>query len=109
MNAFGYKPHRAYKDPKGQLLLRLTNACHQSHSIELLNLIRVLNLPSAGWHKFKSRRKAIFSKALHELKGITNADAGTIDLQIQQGLNGRDFMLVARLVSNEMLQSSIAK
>ena len=36
----------------------------QDHSIELLNLIRVLNLPNAAWHRFKSRRKAIFARAI---------------------------------------------
>ena len=70
----------------------------REHSIELLNLIRVLNLPSAGWHQYKSRRKAIFTKALRELQGLTTADGSRIDVQIQQGLNLLDFMLVARLI-----------
>lgn len=33
--------------------------CGREHSIELLNLIKVLNLPVAGWHRFKSRRNAV--------------------------------------------------
>jgi hypothetical protein len=79
------------------------------HAIELLNLIRVLNLPTAGWHRFKSRRKAIFTKALQDLQGMKTADGGEIDVGIQQGLNQRDFMLVARLMLNEKQHSSIAK
>jgi len=35
----------------------------REHSIELLNLIRVLNLPHAGRRRFKRRRKTIFAKA----------------------------------------------
>jgi hypothetical protein len=79
------------------------------HSIELLNLIRVLNLPPAGWHQFKSRRKAVFAKAVHELLGTQTADGSFIDVRIQQGLNPHDFVLVACLVLNEKQQSSIAK
>jgi hypothetical protein len=71
----------------------------REHSIELLNLIRVLNLPPAGWHQFKSRRKAIFAKAIQEFRSMKTVDGGEMDLGIQQGLNQRDFMLVARLVS----------
>jgi len=70
----------------------------REHSIELLNLIKVLNLPTAGWHQFQSRRKAIFLKAIQEFHGIKTAHGSEMDLGIQQGLNQRDFMLVARLV-----------
>ena len=69
------------------------------HSIELLNLIQVLKLPAAGWHKFKSRRQAIFNKAIQELHGRKTIDGSTISLQIEQGQNAKDFMLVARLLS----------
>src|SRR6266849_463742 len=61
----------------------------RQHSIELLNLIQVLNLPAAGWHKFKSRRKAIFEKAIRELQGMNTADGRGIGVEIQQGLNPR--------------------
>jgi hypothetical protein len=74
------------------------------HSIELLNLIRVLNLPLACWHRFKSRRKAIFMKAIQELRGLSTADGCEMDVGIQQGLNQRDFLLVARLTINEQPQ-----
>ena len=70
----------------------------REHSIELLNLIRVLNLPPAGWHQFKSRRRAIFAKALQELSDTKTVDGREMDVGIQQGLNQRDFMLVARLI-----------
>ena len=59
----------------------------RGHSIELLRLIRVLNLPAAGWHQFKSRRNAIFQKAIHELRGMTTSDGSGIDVQVRQGLN----------------------
>lgn len=79
----------------------------REHSIELVNLIRVLNLPTVGWHQFKSRRKAIFAKALRELQGLTTADGSRIDVQIHQGLNLLDFMLVARLISSENWEHNI--
>lgn len=69
------------------------------HSIELLNLIRVLNLPAAGWHRFKSRRYAVFTKALRELEGMTTADGRGMQVQIRQGGNRRDFVLEARLAN----------
>jgi len=78
----------------------------REHSIELLNLIRVLNLPAAGWHQFKSRRKAIFVKAIQELQGMVTTGGCGIDVQIQQGLNLRDFMLVATLIPCEMSERS---
>ena len=70
----------------------------REHSIELLNLIKILNLPLAGWHRFKSRRKTIFSKTIQELRGMKTAGDGAIDVEIRHGLNQRDFMLVARLL-----------
>ena len=69
------------------------------HSIELLNLIQVLKLPAAGWHKFKSRRQAIFNKGIQELHGMKTIDGNAISLQIEQGQNAKDFMLVARLLA----------
>jgi hypothetical protein len=71
------------------------------HSIELLNLIKVLNLPSAGWHKYRSRRKAIFAKAIRELRGMKTSDGRSIVVEIRQGLNEDDFMLFGQLLDNE--------
>jgi hypothetical protein len=67
-------------------------------SIKLLNLIRVLNLPAAGWHRYKSRRHAIFGKAIQELGGMKTTNGHLIDVHIRQGTNQADFMLVGRLV-----------
>jgi hypothetical protein len=69
----------------------------REHSIELLNLIRVLNLPNADWHRFKSRRKAIFARAVEELSGMETSDGRVIDLRIRQGLNGADLLIVGHL------------
>ena len=95
---------RLYLEP-----ILVSRGVEGEHSIELLNLIRVLNLPAAGWHRFKSRRKAIFAKAIRELQDMKTVDGCGIDIEIQQGLNQRDFMFVARLMLNEKQQSSIAK
>jgi hypothetical protein len=64
--------------------------------------IKVLNLPVAGWHKYKSRRRAMFGKAIRELHGMKTTSGHRIDIQIRQGINARDFMLVGRLVSNSL-------
>jgi hypothetical protein len=81
----------------------------REHSIELLNLIKILTPPRAGWHQFKSRRRAMLVKALQELQAMKTADGHGIGIEILQGLNQRDFMLAAHLVSNEKQQLSIAK
>ena len=41
----------------------------EEQSIELSNLIIALNLPFAGWHKYKSQRKNIFLKVIKEING----------------------------------------
>src|SRR6266849_4021122 len=84
---------RLYLEP-----ILLGGGTGSKHSIELLNLIRVLNLPPAGWHKYKSRRHAIFGKAIVELGGMQKTEGDRIDVQIRQGTNEADFMLVGRLV-----------
>jgi hypothetical protein len=40
-------------------------------------------------------------KAIQELSGMKTVDHCGIDVEIQQGLNQRDFMLVTRLMLNE--------
>lgn len=91
---------RLYLEPI--LLARRTG---KEHSIGLVKLINVLNLPAAGWHKYKSRRRAIFGKAIRELHGMKTTSGHRIDIQIRQGMNARDFMLVGRLVSNSPLDA----
>jgi hypothetical protein len=71
----------------------------RDHSIELLNLIRILNLPNAGWHRFKSRRKAIFAKAVEELHGTKTSDGRALQVELRQGMNRADYLLVGRLLS----------
>lgn len=78
----------------------LSGGTQKQHSIELRNLIRLLNLPTAGWHKYKSRRQAVFGKAIRELHGMKTTSGHRLDIQIRQGANTDDFMLVGRLVSN---------
>lgn len=72
------------------------------HRIELLNLIRVLNLPTAGWHNFKSRRRTMFEKSLNELMSVAATDGRKISLRIEQGQNQKDLMLVAQLQKTEI-------
>jgi hypothetical protein len=66
-------------------------------SIELRRLIRALDLRIAGWHQYKSQRKREFEKALREINGRRSTDGRVFSLQIEQGLNRDDFMLVAHL------------
>ncbi|HCC58364.1 MAG TPA: hypothetical protein DEQ47_14115 [Solibacterales bacterium] len=67
-------------------------------------MIRILNLPATGWHRFISRRKALFAKAIHELQAATTINGCSMDVSIQQGLNQRDFMLVGKLLPREISQ-----
>ena len=90
---------RLYLEP-----ILIGRGVEREHAIELLNLIKVLNLPAAGWHLFKSRRKAVISKAIQELQGATTSDGRGIDVEIRQGQNQRDFMLVARLLCSKIPQ-----
>jgi hypothetical protein len=86
---------RLYLEP-----ILLSRGTQSQHSIELRNLIRLLNLPTAGWHKYKSRRQAVFGKAIRELHGMKTTSGHRLDIQIRQGTNTDDFMVVGRLVSN---------
>jgi hypothetical protein len=103
---------RAVKRPLGMLKMRdelsqllhlylepilLSRGIEKEHSVELLHLIELLHLPPAKWHQFKSKRKAIFSKALRTLNQLTTADGHRFLVEIQQGLNPKDFILVAKL------------
>lgn len=68
------------------------------YSVELKNLVNLLGLSSAGWHKYKSVRKREFQKAVNEVNGKNVTDGRKISVCIQDGLV--DFVLVARLISS---------
>jgi len=63
--------------------------------INLSNLIKVLNLPEASWHKYKSQRKREFTKAIKEINGQRLADGRKMIVTIEKGLN--DYQLAAHL------------
>jgi len=65
------------------------------HNIGLKNLIKLLHLPETDWHKSKSHRKQVFSKALKELNGQKIADGRKILISIGKGLD--DWQLEAWL------------
>jgi len=67
--------------------------------VELALLIKRLNLPKAIWHKHKGLRKQQFAKAIREIHDTKTVDGRTIQVQIDQGLNPKDYLLVARLVN----------
>jgi len=66
------------------------NAC-----INLSNLIEVLQLPEASWHKLKAHRKRHFTEAIKEINGQRLADSRKMNLKIQKGLY--DWQLTAWL------------
>jgi len=67
----------------------------EHHNIGLNNLIKLLHLPELNWHKSKSHRKQVFSKALKELNGQKIADGRKILISIGKGLD--DWQLEAWL------------
>jgi hypothetical protein len=91
---------RLYLEP-----ILLSRGSEKEHLIELRNLVHVLNLPAAGWHRYKSRRQALFGKAIRELHGMKTTNGHRMDVQIRQGSNEDDFILVGRLVSNSRLDT----
>jgi hypothetical protein len=84
---------RLYLEP-----ILIGRGIRRDHSIELLNLIRILNLPNAGWHRFKSRRKAIFARAVEEPNGMKTSDGHVMEIKLRQGLNREDSLLVGCLL-----------
>lgn len=68
---------------------------HNEAYINLNNLIEVLQLPKADWHKYSGRRKSVFEKAIKELNGQKLADGRKMIVEIKKGL--KDWQLVARL------------
>lgn len=68
---------------------------HGKACINLSNLVKVLNLPEASWHKLKTGRKRQFEKAIKELVGQSLADRRKMVIKIEKGLY--DWQLVAHL------------
>lgn len=64
--------------------------------ITLTNLIARLFLPFARWHRFKSKRKQVFSKALKELNTATTWEGDPFAAEIVATRDGRDFKLRVR-------------
>ncbi len=93
---------RLYLEP-----ILIARGMGRNHSIELLNLIRVLTLPNAGWHRFKSRRKVIFARAIQELHGMKTSDGRAMEVELRQGLNRADLLLVGRLLPHERLEECV--
>ncbi len=71
----------------------------EEYNKTLTNLIKELSLPAAGWHKYKSKRKQVFEKALKELNAQKTVDGRRIIVSIEKGLY--DFMLTAKLGGEE--------
>ena len=65
------------------------------HFIGLKNLVNVLHLPKADWHKYKSDRNRKFERALKELNGQRIADGRKMIVSISKGLY--DWQLESRL------------
>ena len=65
----------------------------------LTDLIKELSLPAAGWHKYKSKRKQVFEKALKELNAQKTVAGRPIIVSIEKGLY--DWMLTAKLGGEE--------
>lgn len=91
---------------RGDIALKLYDylyrilAVKSEHHIELLKLIKALKLPLAGWHTYRSQRKREFEKAIREINGRQTHDKEVFDIVIDQGINPKDFVLIARLRKN---------
>ena len=71
----------------------------EEYNKTLTGLIKELSLPAAGWHKYQSKRKQIFEKALKELNMQKTVDGRRMIVSIEKGLY--DFMLTAKLGGEE--------
>ncbi len=68
------------------------------HKIELSGLIKKLNLPKSKWHEKKGQRKQKFSPAILEINKERSIDGRFFYLQVTQGNNPEDYMLLSRLI-----------
>jgi hypothetical protein len=71
------------------------------YKIELSKLIKILNLPNAGWHKYKSLRRNQFMKALKEMNTMRTVDGRSFKVSISNGSNEDDFLFLACLNSTK--------
>ena len=67
----------------------------ETYSKSLSDLIKDLALPAAPWHKYKSKRRQVFLKALKSMHNQKTTDGRGIVLNIEEGLT--DYLLTARL------------
>lgn len=89
-NEIGWKL-RLYLEP------RLIALRDNYFNINLKNLIKELQLPKAGWHKFKSQRKREFLKAAKESNNSKITDKRTIKINIGLNKDKSDYKLSAFL------------
>jgi hypothetical protein len=75
---------------------------HGESCIGLKNLIEVLQLPKAIWHKKGWRRKQQFAKAIKELNGKNIADTRVMKISIEKGLE--DWQITATLVEPSVIE-----
>lgn len=66
-----------------------------SYSKTLQDLVKDLALPPAPWHKYKSKRREVFQKALKSMRHQKTTDGREIIIDIEEGLT--DYLLTARL------------
>lgn len=81
---------------------------NEPFKIELSNLIKILNLPRAGWHKYKSLRRSQFSKAIKEMNTMKTADGRLFNVSISDGSNDDDCLLLASLDTQPKKQPVIS-
>ena len=89
---------RLYLEP---ILFSLNGAVY---SKSLRELIDVLALPAAGWHKQRDERRHVFQKAIKSMGTQRTTDGRQIILGIEDGLT--DWILTARLESIALLTKS---
>ena len=77
---------------------------HGKACISLSNLIKVLQLPEAQWHKYPGHRKKEFGKAIKELNGQRLADGRKMIIFIPEEKGLYDWQLVAHLESYAIKQ-----
>lgn len=82
---------RLYLEP------RLLSISDDVYSINLENLIKELQLPQSSKHKYKSKRKNLFLKAVEEINNSKTADGRVIKLKMILNKDRSDYKLIALL------------
>lgn len=90
-NEIGWKL-RLYLEPR---LLSLPNGA--IYSINLMMLIKELQLPKSSKHAFKSRRKELFVKAIKELNNSLIGDGRVMKVKLSLNKDKSDYKLIAFL------------